>query len=69
MKTDSPLFICLTIMVGVLVILVVMWISRQFSSAITTIKVQDVAPGIQCATMITGDGSAIDCWKVQETGI
>lgn len=36
---------------------------RLFSNATTPITLHQVKPGITCATMVTSDGAAIDCWK------
>lgn len=36
---------------------------RKFSNTVTPITVHQVAPGVKCATMVTGDGAAISCWK------
>lgn len=36
---------------------------RLFSNATTPVTLVQPAPGITCATMVTGDGAAIDCWK------
>lgn len=38
---------------------------RAFSSATTLIVIKEPKPGIECATMVTGDGAAIDCWEVK----
>ena len=37
--------------------------SRYLSNAVTPITVHEVAEGVTCATMVTGDGVAMDCWK------
>lgn len=37
---------------------------RLFSNATTPITVHEVEPGVKCATMVTSDGAAISCWKV-----
>lgn len=36
---------------------------RMFSNVTTPITLHEVKPGITCATMVTSDGAAIDCWK------
>lgn len=38
---------------------------RLASNAGTPITVHDVAAGVKCATMMTGDGVAIDCWRIK----
>jgi hypothetical protein len=42
---------------------VVMWTLRAFSNSVTTVTVEEVAPGVSCAKMVTADGAAISCWK------
>lgn len=39
---------------------------RLFSNATTPITLHEVTPGVTCASMVTGDGAAIDCWKIDE---
>lgn len=54
------------IVIGVIIAaLTIMFIMRAFTTATTLITVKKPKPGIECATMITGDGAAIDCWKVE----
>lgn len=36
---------------------------RMFSNAATPITVSSPTKGITCASMVTGDGAAISCWK------
>ena len=36
---------------------------RSISSAATPVRLYSPKPGITCATMVTGDGAAISCWK------
>lgn len=36
---------------------------RSFSDAVTPVRLHTPKPGITCATMVTGDGAAISCWK------
>ena len=45
------------------IIAMVMLFMRGFSSMVTVISVEEVAPGVSCAKMITNDGAAISCWK------
>lgn len=45
-------------------IFILMWVTRFFSNSVTTVTVEEVEPGIHCAKMVTADGAAIDCWKV-----
>jgi len=50
--------------VGVIFVIgAVMYGLRLFSNATTPITVHEVQPGVHCATMVTADGAAIDCWK------
>ena len=39
---------------------------RYFTNAITPVNLVEPTPGVQCATMVGGDGVAIDCWKLNE---
>ena len=48
-----------------LIVAGIMFSMRQFSLAITTIDVVEVEEGVRCARMVTADGAAIDCWKVE----
>jgi hypothetical protein len=55
------------IIVGSLICLfVIMYGMRMFSSVSTPITVHEVSDGVRCATMVTGDGAAIDCWKFNQ---
>ena len=38
---------------------------RLFTNATTPVVVVSPEPGVKCATMTTGDGVAISCWKVE----
>lgn len=48
---------------GVGLVLAMLYGVRLFSNAATPITLHQVKPGVTCATMVTGDGAAIDCWK------
>jgi hypothetical protein len=54
------------IIAGLLIIAGVMFSMRQFSLAVTSVDVIDVEPGVRCARMVTADGAAISCWKVEQ---
>lgn len=41
----------------------VMYGARLFSNATTPVTLHSPKPGVTCATMVTGDGAAISCWK------
>ena len=41
---------------------VLMWTMRVFSNSVTTVLVEEVRQGVECAKMVTADGAAIDCW-------
>lgn len=41
-------------------------VARQYSRVVTAIDVVEVEPGIKCASMVTSDGVALSCWKVNE---
>jgi len=50
--------------VAVLVVIFgVMYAMRLFSNATTPITLHTPKHGITCAAMVTGDGTAISCWK------
>ncbi len=55
---------------GIVIIIAVvigsMYGIRKFSEAVTPLTVHEVEPGVKCASMITADGVALDCWKVGE---
>lgn len=36
---------------------------RAFSNAITPVVLVSPKEGVTCATMVTGNGAAISCWK------
>lgn len=39
---------------------------RWFSTAITSIQISEPAPGVRCASIVTGDGAALHCdWPEQ----
>lgn len=50
----------------ILTIWLVLWMVRAFSNSVTTVTVEEVEPGVHCAKVVTADGAAIDCWKVEE---
>tara|TARA_R110000803_G_scaffold28727_2_gene66177 strand:+ start:114 stop:299 length:186 start_codon:yes stop_codon:yes gene_type:complete len=47
---------------AVLFVWVMMFLLRVFSNSVTTVIVEEVRPGVECAKMVTADGAAIDCW-------
>jgi hypothetical protein len=47
----------------ILILGAIIYLNRWFSNATTPITLHQVKPGITCATMVTSDGAAIDCWK------
>lgn len=51
------------VILGIVLVFTVVYGFRLFSNATTPITLHEVKPGITCATMVTGDGAAIDCWK------
>ncbi len=55
--------LCIT---GIVVLFSLVYGMRLFSNATTPITVHEVESGIKCATMVTGDGAAIDCWKIDD---
>ena len=46
------------------IIFAVLYGIKLFSNVTTPITVHEVEAGIKCATMVTADGAAIDCWKI-----
>ena len=36
---------------------------RAFSNAVTPVVLVSPKEGVTCATMVTGNGAAISCWK------
>ncbi len=44
-----------------------MYMMRLFSNATTPITLHEVAPEVICATMVTADGAAIDCWPKHDS--
>lgn len=58
------------IVLGVVMLIAVgtalMYGERILSRVATPLIVHQAEPGIRCATMVTGDGVAIDCWKDDE---
>ena len=45
-------------------ILTLLYVLRAFNNVATPITVHTVKEGVECATMVTADGAAIDCWKI-----
>lgn len=41
----------------------VIYTTRLFSNATTPVVLHTPKPGVTCATMVTGYGAAISCWK------
>ena len=64
-QNPSGKMILSIIVAGVLFVLLLMYVMRQFSLAVSPVEVIDVAPGVQCARMVTTDGAAISCWRVE----
>jgi len=52
------------VILGVIILFSVIYGLRLFSNATTPLIVQQAEENVRCATLITGDGAAIDCWKV-----
>lgn len=51
------------VVIGLVMLLAILYGMRLFSNISTPITVQQVKPGVSCATMVTSDGAAISCWK------
>jgi hypothetical protein len=47
----------------ILIVGAMLYFGRLFSNATTPVTLVQPKPGITCATMVTGDGTAISCWK------
>ena len=56
------ILIIAVIVIGILAVLV--FSTRYFTNVTTPVNLVEPTPGIQCATMVGGDGVAIDCWKI-----
>lgn len=55
------------LVLGVLVFIAcIVFSMRWFSNAVTPLELREPKPGIECATLVTADGAAIDCWKTNE---
>lgn len=64
MKLIRALMVPIAAVLGVLfAIWIAMFLLRAFSNSVTTVVVDEVAPGVMCAKMVTADGAAISCWK------
>ena len=50
---------------GLLVVFLIVWGYRAFSNATVPVSVINPAPGIQCVKLVSADGVAVDCWKVE----
>jgi hypothetical protein len=55
-------FIALVVVL-VAVALGVLWVKRTVNNMTTPIDVTEVEPGIHCATAVTSDGVAMDCYE------
>ncbi|MDP1931927.1 MAG: hypothetical protein Q8L60_10765 [Gammaproteobacteria bacterium] len=53
----------LAVIAVLMIVAAIMFSMRYFSSFVTTITVEQVAPGVSCAKMVTADGAAISCWR------
>ena len=62
MKTKEMI---ITVIGAIAAMFVIVFAMRLFSSATTTVSVIEPEKGIHCAKMVTGDGAAISCWKVE----
>lgn len=50
--------------IGVIALMFMISFAMRFlSNRATPISVQQVKPGVSCATAVTSDGVAISCWK------
>lgn len=65
-KLKDTLFILGIVIGSIIAFLIITFVMRAFSSATTLIILKTPKPGIECATMVTGDGAAIDCWKTND---
>jgi hypothetical protein len=60
----DKMFAALFVITVVAIVGAALYGMRLFSNATTPITVHEVEPGVKCATMVTTDGAAIDCWKI-----
>ncbi len=44
----------------------VTYVWRKASNAVTPLAIREAEPGIRCATLVTADGAAIDCWETEK---
>lgn len=64
MKIIKAIGVAVGSVLGILLaIWILMFLVRAFSNSATTVVVEEVAPGVMCAKMVTADGAAISCWK------
>ena len=61
MKLKSVLELVIIVLLALGSVFVITFLLRQFSNATTMIIIKSPKPGIECATMVTSDGAAIDC--------
>jgi hypothetical protein len=54
---------------ALLVIAIMIFMSRYFTTAIVQIQTSKVTPTVTCAKIVTSDGVALDCWKEEKCAI
>lgn len=64
MKTAIVVIGCIALVIAIAVS--ISTAVRQYSRAVTAIDAVEVEPGVKCASMVTSDGVALSCWKVNE---
>ena len=60
---DNLLAILILAVFGIAIVAGLLFSVRYFTNAITPVNLVEPTPGVQCATMVGGDGVAIDCWQ------
>lgn len=63
---DNLLAILILAVFGIAIVAGLLFSVRYFTNAITPVNLVEPTPGVQCATMVGGDGVAIDCWQLNE---
>lgn len=56
----------ITLVVAIVLVFGILYAARLFSNTATPITVHAVDDGVMCATMVTSDGAAISCWKIDK---
>jgi len=66
MKPESLFFYVVSAVVFVLIFVVLTFVFRWFSSITVSETVFEPEQNVHCVKLITSDGAAVDCWKVND---